>query len=232
MPSTENAAIGISVHSGWGALVAVTADGNGLKVLHRARVEITGNEIPGWKQPYHHAENLSLPEAQRHIGNCARASSQLAVRALSEIAERLRAAKFRVMGSAILLASARPLPDLASILKAHPLIHTAEGEFFRRIFWDACCEVEIPSAGFRMRDLSAQAAAILGRAASAKLQRDIQTLGKSIGPPWTSDHKNAALAASLVLLGDRRKIRAYSQEPAIPHDRNFAACHPERGFSP
>ena len=210
----DKAAIGISVHSGWGALVAVTSDGNGVKVLQRARVEVIGNEIPGWKQPYHHAENLTLPEAQRHITNCAVASSGLAVKALAEIVERLRAAKSRVVASAILLGSGRPLPDLASILKAHPLIHTAEGEFFRRIFWDACCQLEIPPAGFRVRELSEHAATILGKAASAKLERNINALGKSIGSPWTSDHKNAALAASVLLFGDHKKVRACSLEPA------------------
>lgn len=210
----DNAAIGVSVHSGWGALVAVTSDGDGLKVLHRARVEIIGSEIPGWKQPYHHAENLSLPEARRHIVDCAAASSRLAGMALGEVVERLRSWKFRVIGSAIVLGSGRPLPDLASILKAHPLIHTAEGEFFRRIFWDACCQLEIPPAGFRMRDLSNCAAKVLGKSAKDKLERKIQMLGKSIGPPWTSDHKNAALAASVVLLGDHEKVRACSLEPA------------------
>jgi hypothetical protein len=209
-----NAAIGISVHSGWGALVALMSDGDRLKVLYRARLEIIGSEIPGWKQPYHHAESLSLPQAQRHIANCAAASSRLAIKAIAEIAERLRASKLRLTGSAILLGSGRPLPDLSSILNAHPLIHTAEGEFFRRIFWETCCQLEIPPAGFRVRDLSECAASILGKAATAKLERNIQTLGKLIGPPWTSDHKKAALAASLVALGDHKKIRACSEEPA------------------
>jgi hypothetical protein len=228
----DDAAIGISVHSGWGVLVALSSDGDGLGVLHRARVEITGSEIQGWKQPYHHAENLSLPEAQWHIANCAAASSTLAIKALAEIFERLRASKRRVIGSAILLGSGRPLPDLASILNAHPLIHTAEGEFFRRIFWDACSQLQISPVGFRARDLSEHAAAILGKSASTKLDGNLQTLGKSIGPPWTSDHKRAALAGSLLLLGDKRRIRAYSQEPAMPNDCDRASCHPERGFSP
>ena len=210
----DKAAIGISVHSGWGVLVAVTSDGDGSKVLHRARVEIIGNEIAGWKQPYHHAENLSLPEAQRHIANCAAASFRLAIKALGEIVERLRTSKFPVVASAIVLGSGRPLPDLASILKAHPLIHTAEGEFFRRIFWDTCSQLQIPPIGFRARDMSEHAAAILGKSASAKLERNVQTLGKLMGPPWTSDHKTAALAAFIVLFGDAGKIRACSLEPA------------------
>jgi hypothetical protein len=31
------------------------------------------------------------------------------------------------------------------------------------------------------------------------LQRSIAGLGRSVGPPWTKDHKTAALAAALLL---------------------------------
>jgi hypothetical protein len=34
------------------------------------------------------------------------------------------------------------------------------------------------------------------------VKRTVQTLGKSIGPPWTADHKSAALAA-ITLLADK-----------------------------
>jgi hypothetical protein len=125
----HKAAIGIQVHSGWGALVAVASVGGALSVIHRARLEIIGNEIPGWKQPYHLAEKLDLPEARQHLGNCAAASSRLATKALGDVVEQLQAEKKRLIGFAILLGSGRPLPPLASILRAHPLIHTAEGEF-------------------------------------------------------------------------------------------------------
>jgi hypothetical protein len=208
------AAIGITVHSGWGALVAVASDGEALTVLHRAWLGITGNEIPGWKQPYHHAEKLSLPEARGHIANCAAASSRLALEALGDVVSELRAQKKRLTGCAILLGSGRPLPPLPSILHAHPLIHTAEGEFFRRIFWEACCQLKISPVGFRARDLGQCAAKVLGKATKIKLARNMQTLGKAIGPPWTADQKNATLAASLVLLGDHKKVRACSLEPA------------------
>jgi len=210
----DKAAIGIQVHSGWGALVAMVSVGGELSVIHRDRLEITSNEIPGWKQPYHYAEKLKLLEARQYLGNCAAASSGLAAKALGDVFERLRSEKKRLIGSAILLGSGRSLPSLSSVLKAHPLIHTAEGEFFRRIFWEACCQLEGAAVGFRAKDLDECATRVLGKAAKTRLERNIQTLGKSIGPPWTSDQKNAALAASLVLLGEKRKVRACSHEPA------------------
>ena len=210
----DNVAIGIQVHSGWGALVAVASDGGTLTILHRARLEITSDEIAGSKQPYHFAENLGLLEAQKYLGNCAAASSRLAAKTLRDVVERLQSEKKPLVGSAILLGAGRPLSSLDSILSSHPLIHTAEGEFFRRIFWAACCQLGAPVAGFRARDLSDCATTVLGKAAKIRLEQKIRTLGKSIGPPWTSDQKNAALAASLVLLGEKRKVRACSHEPA------------------
>lgn len=210
----DKAAIGIQVHSGWGALVAVASAGGVLSVIHRARLEITGNEIPGWKQPYHFAEKLELPEARQHLGNCAAASSRLATKALRDVVERLQAEKKRLIGFAILLGSGRSLPSLSSVLGAHPLIHTAEGEFFRRIFWEACCQLEVAVVGFRAKELYECATAVLGKAAKTSLGQHIQTMGKLMGPPWTSDQKYAALAASLVLLGEKRKNRAWSHEPA------------------
>jgi len=43
----------------------------------------------------------------------------------------LRGKGYRPVGSALLLASGRPLPKLETILASHALIHTADGEHFR-----------------------------------------------------------------------------------------------------
>src|SRR6202042_3787964 len=102
---------------------------------------------------------------------------------------------YRIAGSAILLASGRPLPPLANILAAHPLLHTAEGEFFRNAVSKACERLKIPVTAIRERDLDAQAKKALGNVAAEVRQR-ILTLGRSLGPPWTKDHKTAALAAA------------------------------------
>jgi hypothetical protein len=105
----------------------------------------------------------------------------------------LDARRYRIVGAAILLASGRPLPPLAKILAAHPLIHTAEGEFFRQAVRQACEGLQIPVTAIRMRELDA------GANTGSELQRSIAGLGRSVGPPWTKDHKTAALAAALLL---------------------------------
>ena len=78
------------------------------------------------------------------------------------------------------------------------MIHTAEGEFFRQAFRDACAGLKIPVAGIRERDLDEHAKDVLGRHA-ALVTKNIAKMGKTVGAPWTSDHKSAALAAALLL---------------------------------
>ena len=41
------------------------------------------------------------------------------------------------------LASGRTLPALEQILASHPMVHTAEGEFFRKAIREACREIGI-----------------------------------------------------------------------------------------
>jgi len=78
------------------------------------------------------------------------------------------------------------------------MIHTAEGEFFRKSFRDAFEVLKIPVAGIRERDLPAQAQKAFGKTAR-RVQERIAAMGRSIGPPWTTDQKTAALAALIVL---------------------------------
>jgi hypothetical protein len=192
------AAIGVRVHSGWGAVVAVSGAGATAEILARARLAIIDAKMPGAFQPYHFAENFALPKAEAHIAKCAELSKTLAVGALRPILDDLKSRGYRVAGCAILQGSGRPLPALPQILAAHPLIHTAEGVFFRRIFQEAFEQLDIHVAGIRERDLDDESSAILGRKAPA-LRKKIARFGKQLGPPWTTDQKSAALAAFLLL---------------------------------
>jgi hypothetical protein len=109
---------------------------------------------------------------------------------------------YGIVGAAILLASGRALPPLAKILAAHLLIHTAEGEFFRRAAHSACEGLQIPVTTIPVRELDARAKVAFAKRAG-QVQSSIAGLGRSVGPPWTSDHKTAALAAALILVRAR-----------------------------
>jgi hypothetical protein len=189
----KRAALGFHMHSGWGVLVAISGEANSVELLDRRRIVVADSEVPGAIQPYHFAAQLEPAAQEKHLAHCASSSSRLAAKAIAEVIKELEGRHYRIVGAAILLASGRALPPLAKILAAHPLIHTAEGEFFRQAVHQACEGLQIPVTAIRVRELDVRA----NRA--SKLQRSIDGLGRTVGPPWTKDHKTAALAAALLL---------------------------------
>jgi hypothetical protein len=153
--------------------------------------------MKGAKQPYHFAETLSLEEAGLHIQKCAAESQRLSLQAIREMLDAVSAQNYRVLGCGMLLASGRALPSLQKILASHALIHTAEGEFFRNVVREACESLGIPVVGIRERELDERANATFGKSA-ARLRKDIASLKRTVGSPWTQDEKTAALAGLIV----------------------------------
>jgi hypothetical protein len=196
------AAIGIRPHSGWAALVVVTGNPGSVDIIDRKRIVITDPKIKGATQPYHFAQRQNLPDAESYLALCAATSERLAVEALRETIQEVRRHEKVVAGCAILLAAGRTLPSLAKILASHPLIHTAEGEFFRQSFRRASEQLKLQVTGVRERELDQRAQAMFGKEAHS-LKREIAGLGRSVGPPWTADQKSACLAALLVLAGQK-----------------------------
>jgi hypothetical protein len=56
------AAMGIRMHSGWGAFVVATGDPAMVEVIHRGRFVVADPNIPGACQPYHYAAKMGLPD--------------------------------------------------------------------------------------------------------------------------------------------------------------------------
>jgi hypothetical protein len=194
----KSAAIGVRAHSGWGAVVAVSGDASGVEIVARERVSVIAPKMRGPFQPYHIAERKKLSEARSYLTRSAAECRGFAVVALRRVLDDLRARDYRVSGCAVLLGSGRAMPPLDKILAAHPLLHTAEGIFFRQVFQDAFEEFDLGVHGIRERDLDDLCKKVFGKRAAAARQK-ISRLGKSLGPPWTTDQKLAALAAWTVL---------------------------------
>ena len=141
-------------------------------------------KLPGVTQPYHYVEEMELPAAERHLAQCAVDSRRMAREALRQISLQLLDRGIHLVGAAILLSSARPLPDLDEVLASHALIHTAEGEFFRQAFRAAL------KAWRFLLPASANANLTNARKSVRKLAAEVRTkidgLGRSLGPPWTA----------------------------------------------
>jgi hypothetical protein len=201
------AAIGVSVHSGWGAVVTIAGSRGAEQVLDRRRVVIIDSKVAGAAQPYHYVQAREIHAAEAHLKRCAAESRRLAIEALTRVATELGNCGFVLVAAALLLSSARPLPDLEKILASHPLIHTAEGEFFRQAFRSAFERLKIPVTRIPARDLDDYALKAFGRAAPESQTR-IDGMGRTLGAPWTKDEKTAALGAAIVLAGAQSKGHA------------------------
>src|ERR1700680_3827149 len=112
----KRAALGFRMHSGWGVLVALSGDGDSVEILERQRIVVTDTAVAGAKQPYHHAANLGVQESESHIAKCVVTSERLALAAIEQVVAKLKGQQYGIVGSAMLLASGRPLPSLAKIL--------------------------------------------------------------------------------------------------------------------
>jgi hypothetical protein len=194
----KRAAIGVRMHSGWGALVAVCFDGGKVEIIERRRILVIDAASAGAKQPYHFAKDLEIARASKFIEGCFANSRRLAAAVIRELLAELSVRKYRVKGAAVVLASGRPLPPLAKILAAHPLLHTAEGQFFREVFTKACESCDLPVVGIRERDLDDGLRETF-RAAAPRIRRQVSGLGKVTGAPWTADQKLATVAGLLAL---------------------------------
>lgn len=190
--------MGVRMHSGWGVLVAVSNDGGHVKVIARERIEVINEKNGGKKQPYHFARTMAFGAAERYLARSAGESQRLAREVILALTEKLQLSGYRVGNCAVLTASGRELPPLAEILAAHPLIHTAEGEFFREAIARACGALEISVSRVRERDVEQQATTAFGKLAP-RFTKQIADAGKALGTPWTQEHKRAALAAWIAL---------------------------------
>lgn len=198
MVESHCAALGIRMHSGWGVLVAVTGDAHAIEVVDRRRIITIDSTLQGSKHPYHHAAGLPLERAEQFLAERAAVSERLATAAIGEVLRDLAGRHYRIERSVVLPSSGRPLPSLSTTLTSHVLIHAAEGEFFCHAVRGACERLDMSVTALAEKELDERVKTALGKAAP-RLARTISALRRAIGPPWTSDHKKAALAAAVML---------------------------------
>jgi hypothetical protein len=151
-----------------------------------------------FRQPYHTAKEMTAEEGRAFVSRVESEAKRLARRTISETRKTLLAQGYEITHSGLLLASGRPLPPLAQILTSHALIHTADGELFRRALLHACGRCELAQASMKERELLTRASEVL-RIKPNALTRRITELGRGLGPPWTQDEKLASLAAWMAL---------------------------------
>jgi hypothetical protein len=88
------------------------------------------------------------------------------------------------------------------ILAVHFRMHKAEGVLYREALARATERCGVALVALREKDLPELAAEALDRPPAA-LAKTLDALGRSAGPPWARDQKDAALAAWVALTASR-----------------------------
>jgi hypothetical protein len=84
------------------------------------------------------------------------------------------------------VAKIRSLPaDLERILRAHALLHAAEGDLYEEALTEGALRAGLPVQRVTPTSIS--------------LEPKLDAAGRALGPPWQKDHKLAASAALWVL---------------------------------
>ena len=203
-------ALGFKAHSGWAALVAIGKAANQFVVVDRRRIELVRETDVRWaKQPYHAAEDLESDEARGLIERVTKSAHREAEREIREAVKRLLKDKHEVAACAIL--APNPMPDwtVSQILAVHFRMHQAEGVMFPAALVHAADKCGLKVATIPEKTLDDYATKVT-RTSLSELKAEIGRLGKTVGPPWASDQKNAALTAISALAQldtDRKRKR-------------------------
>ena len=187
----EATAVGFRLHTGWAVAVAVTST---LRVLDRRRLTLVEETDHDAVFVYHAAAELSAAAAERLVAKARGIAQARAASEMSQLLSDLAANGHSVWAVGLPRGPQRPLPSFRDILRSHPIIHAAEGQLFRSALSDACAKLGLPVVGVSSKELLPQAAQATGLR-PAELKRRLDGLGRTLGPPWAKDQKEAALAA-------------------------------------
>jgi hypothetical protein len=183
---------GLKAHSGWTALVALGKNGRDFMVVDRSRLELVDEE---WaKQPYHAAEELSPEAARDRVKRGIDAAHRIARRELRAAVKREQGRGNEVIGCAVLVGNPMPGWSVEQILAVHFRMHQAEGVLFRDALIEAAKACELNLLTLPEKTLLTEAERLL-RIPASELMKRVGTMGKTAGPPWGKDQKDAALAA-------------------------------------
>jgi hypothetical protein len=142
---------------------------------------------------------MPLDAAEKYLKRCTDCTNGLAKQAIRNLIDIARSAGYEIVGCGLTTSSAKPLPELAAILASHPMIHTAEGVFYRDAIAQACQSLGLPVTKAKEKDIYNTGSARL-RIRAEEFQARINDVGRTIGPPWSQDQKFAAAVGLLAFL--------------------------------
>ena len=191
-------ALGFKAHSGWAALVVIGDTGKELQVVDRRRLELVASDLSWAKQPYHAAEDLDPKSAQKLVTKGTAAAYQTAQREMLATVKSLRKQAHEIVACVVLVPSPMPPWSVAEILAVHFRMHKAEGVLFPEALASAAEKCGLNLISVPEKQLGEHAEKVLATSLH-DLSNQVLKLGKTVGPPWGKDQKNATLAALIGL---------------------------------
>lgn len=196
-------ALGLKAHSGWAALVAIGISGGEFQVIDRRRLALVEPRDSAWaKQPYHAAETFERKKARDVVKRGTDAAYRIALKQIRTTVQRLEEQSHKIAACAVLMPGPMPEWTTAEILAVHFRMHQAEGVLFPDALANAAEACALKLVAIPEKTLTQIAQKTLGKSA-IELTRLVAALGKTVGPPWTRDQKNATLAAMVALHGSK-----------------------------
>jgi hypothetical protein len=198
------AALGISAHMGWAAVVSVALEKGPIRILRTDRIATGTTADPETVEPYHVAAGIDSPErprtadAREIIRRGLTKQRRHTLASLRALERALRGSGFTLMAGAILCGRGRNAASLDRILASHAQIHTAEGIAVRDALASALVELGV-RASMVDRDTAFEKAAATLELEEAVITATLKSLRPENGGPWRQEHKLAALAAWLAL---------------------------------
>jgi hypothetical protein len=121
-------AIGISMHTGWGACVVVGGSLERPEIVANEVIEILGDSE---RFCFHMAAEMERTAAEKWIAH-------VRGKAIANAKQALEPLISKEVSVCAIVAKGGDAGELDEILASHPRIHTAEGSFYRDVLRDAC----------------------------------------------------------------------------------------------
>ena len=188
-------AIGLKARTGRAALVAVGGDLREPQFIERAQLQLLPE---GDWAPYHAAEGLEPAAARASVKRSIAAAHRLAARGIRDAVRRMVGAGYDLCGCAVLIGTGMPDWTTDQILAVHFRMHKAEGELFRDVLVAGANACDLPLTTLRDKSALEDASKQLSMPRD-RLDAALAKLGKTAGPPWGKDQKEAAAAALVAL---------------------------------
>ena len=121
-------ALGVSIHTGWGACVVVAGSPAKPEIIANERVEVLADDE---RFCFHMAADMRHSEAEAWLAKARK-------RALANAKKALAPLLALGVEHVAIVAKAGEAGALERVLESHSRLHTAEGYFYRDVFREAC----------------------------------------------------------------------------------------------